>query len=107
MLIRTLTLGALAFAIAACESTGSSDQSRLALSPAAEASRANAKAEGKDVGDVTDGSRVICRREVRTGSRFAKSICRTWDEWQAIDSEAANATADIQRRSRNQTSGAF
>ena len=30
-----------------------------------------------------------CRTEGRTGSRFSTSTCRTHEEWEAIDKEAA------------------
>ncbi len=44
--------------------------------------------------DADDPDKVICKREVVTGSRFSKRVCMTRGEW----GEQARRTEDMARR---------
>jgi len=49
-----------------------------------------------------DGSRVICKRTAVTGSRFAKKVCKTSDEWQNLQATSRN---ELDRRQKAGTYG--
>jgi len=43
-------------------------------------------------------NRLICKREQQTGTRFARKICRTAAEWDAMETIAKRAAAEVVNR---------
>ena len=53
--------------------------------------------------------RMICKRDAETGTKIAKSICHTWEEWKKIDdaqSEQAKLLLDRTAGQASQAGGA-
>ncbi len=44
-----------------------------------------------------DKEQVICRREKVTGSRFARNLCHTREQWEAMRKAGVEGTGNIQR----------
>jgi len=64
---------------------------------ATEAAPADVVTAPVDVVDETDRDRVICKRVVVTGSRFAKRRCHKWSEWKAMEDETQDSIRRMQR----------
>ncbi|MEL6687811.1 MAG: hypothetical protein AAFP97_09325 [Pseudomonadota bacterium] len=47
-----------------------------------------------------DPNRQVCKRTKVVGSNFKKKICRTANEWEALEQQSREATERIQRGSR-------
>ncbi len=56
-------------------------------------------AEGRS--DPEDGPRIVCKAQAKTGTRFAKKICRTTAQWEAIREEARRNLSEMQSNSIN------
>ena len=70
-------------------------------------SPAVAKDEATTEESKPDPNKVLCRREVPTGSVMAKKVCRTRAQWDAIaqaSQEDLNRTRDMER-SRSTVAG--
>ena len=44
-----------------------------------------------------DDDRIICKRTIVTGSRFAKKVCKTWGEWKALEQDSQDGLNRTQR----------
>ena len=47
---------------------------------------------------VKDEDRIICKRTVPTGTRFAKRECRSWREWREMREATQSVLDEGQRR---------
>jgi hypothetical protein len=46
-----------------------------------------------------DGERLVCKNQAKTGTRFAKRVCRTRDQWEAMRENARRqAEEEFNRR---------
>ena len=48
-----------------------------------------------------DSTKKVCRREVITGSRFAKQICMTQAEWDGMQAATKEALRDAESKPQN------
>jgi hypothetical protein len=66
------------------------------------AASASAPAAANSAVEKSDGDRVICKTQAKTGTRFAKKICKTSAQWEAMREEARRSFAeDLQPRGIN------
>jgi|GEM_PF-1637128 len=89
---------------ASAESSGAAPVEAAKAQPVEEEAAADVAPETKLAANeaTDDGNRRICKRTEVTGSRFAKKVCRTRDEWQAIQDISRN---ELDRRQKAGTYG--
>lgn len=76
----------------------------VAQQEAGENETSAAEMELAEAESETDPNRIVCRRVVRTGTRFADRSCRPWSEWQTMEQQSKDAVMQTQRRGRGQDS---
>ncbi len=59
----------------------------LAASVVASAALVSAPAAAASAEAGRDGSKVVCKRESKTGTRFPTKICRTKAQWEALSEQ--------------------
>ncbi len=64
----------------------------LMLATALAASPASSQTE------AAEDNRMVCRESGRTGTRFARRICKPASEWRAISDQAQRAIGDMRDR---------
>ncbi len=93
MMMRNLiTAGAVFLLLGACATV---EQQQVAGADQSAAKAAPAEATDGEV----DMSEVVCRKEQTTGTRFAKKICRTRQEWEDAAKAGGNPIDNATRRS--------
>lgn len=97
------------FALSACATPQSQSeantQEETAPAIEQEASENEASAAEMELAEAdsdADPNRILCRRVVRTGTRFTEKSCRPWSEWQTIEEQSKDAVLQAQRRGRGQ-----
>lgn len=50
--------------------------------------------------------RMICKTDSETGTRMAKRVCHTWEEWRKIDDATSDQAKLLLDRTANQASQA-
>ncbi len=49
-------------------------------------------------GAATDDNRLVCRETARTGTRFARRVCKTAAEWRAIEEQSQRDLGEMRDR---------
>lgn len=56
-------------------------------------------AEGSETSSGSQADKIICKKATKTGSRFSEKVCKTKQEWDAIEREARDSLQGNQRTS--------
>lgn len=97
----SLMVAAALFTVSACATNDAQTASNTEVDAVVENASAPSSAAVQEV-DEADESRIICKRQVVTGSRFAKNICMTWAEWKDREQTSKDYTKNTLRRATQQ-----
>lgn len=90
--------------LSACTTVQTESAANTALDTAVVADESSAPdADGASEVNVAeaevDEDRIICKRIMRTGTRFTKKECRSWREWREMMEISRETTSEFTRRS--------
>ncbi len=100
----SLTLAAIGFGLTACAATTDDKPKITAYSEGPPEAVAVAAVEGEVTdqnADASDSNRKICKRQIVTGTRFARMRCFTVAEWQEQQRAGREGLEMVQQRALN------
>ena len=101
-MLRTILILSCFSLVAACATAPSNEmasaQSEASVEAPAEGQEGAVETTQLAANDAeVDDDRIICKRTIVTGSRFAKKVCKTWGEWKALEQDSQDGLNRTQR----------